>query len=71
MGDEMDEVKNRIEKVETWRTKTETRLAIVEANVETIKEKMEKIDNNTTWLVRLVAGAIVLGAMAYLFDIPV
>jgi hypothetical protein len=38
-----------------------TRLAVAESNIREMRQQLIKIDSNTTWTVRLVMGAILLG----------
>jgi hypothetical protein len=38
-----------------------TRLAVAESNIREMRQQLIKIDSNTTWTVRLVMGAIMLG----------
>jgi hypothetical protein len=38
----------------------EIRVAVAESNIKEMKEKLGKIDSNTSWTVRLVIGAILL-----------
>ncbi|MFD2704093.1 hemolysin XhlA family protein [Salibacterium lacus] len=68
MEDKVDEIKHRVEKIEAWKSKTETRIAIVEADVKTVKKQLGKIESNTTWLLRLIVGAILLALLRILFE---
>ena len=70
MEDKVEEIKNRVEKIETWRTETNTRLAIVETDVKTVKEKLNKIESNTTWLLRIVVGAVIIGMLSLILQDP-
>jgi len=36
-----------------------TRLAIVETGLESVKQDIMSIKNNTTWILRLIMGAII------------
>ena len=67
----MTNAEQRIETLEHWQGETNTRIALVERDVKTMKQRLEKIESNTTWAVRLISGAIVLGILAYVFNIPV
>ncbi|WP_085523843.1 hemolysin XhlA family protein [Tuberibacillus sp. Marseille-P3662] len=68
----MDEEKmeKRVSDLETWQGKTNTRLAIVENNVENVQKKLDKIDNNTTWLLRIVIGSLISAGLWYLISTP-
>jgi hypothetical protein len=57
----MDE---RVTKLEYDMTDVKTRLAVAEAGLKDMKEDMQSIKNNTTWLLRLVIGAIIGAVLA-------
>jgi hypothetical protein len=65
------DLEKRVEKIEAWQAETNTEIALVKADVKTMKRQLGKIENNTTWVLRLVTGAIILGVLAYVFKIPV
>lgn len=44
----------------------EIRLAVVESKVAKIEENIEKILNNTNWLVKSIVGGIIAAALAFL-----
>ena len=44
------------------------RLGIVETKVEGMEKKLDKIDNNTTWILRTIIGSIVGGILLYFFN---
>lgn len=44
-------------------TDLETRTAVAENNIENIKKTLNKIESNTTWLLRIVIGAIILAIL--------
>jgi uncharacterized membrane protein len=49
--------------VEMRLTQLETRVAVAENNIDTINKKLDKIESNTTWLLRIVIGAIILAIL--------
>lgn len=57
-------MEERVTKLEYDMTDVKTRLAVAEAGLKDIKEDMQSIKNNTTWLLRLVIGAIIGAALA-------
>jgi len=44
------------------------RVGIVETKVEGMEKKLDKIDNNTTWILRTIIGSIVGGILLYFFN---
>lgn len=62
--------KERIDSLETRVTNLETRVAVAENNIENINKKLDKIDNNTTWLLRIVIGAIILAVLGFIIQSP-
>ncbi|MEK0285908.1 hemolysin XhlA family protein [Caldifermentibacillus hisashii] len=55
---------DRVTKLEYDMTDVKTRLAVAEAGLKDMKEDMQSIKNNTTWLLRLVIGAIISAVLA-------
>jgi hypothetical protein len=43
-----------------------TRLAVAESNIKDIKEDLSSIKSNTTWIIRLIVGAIVLAVLGFI-----
>ncbi|MDZ5478248.1 hemolysin XhlA family protein [Bacillus thuringiensis] len=44
----------------------ETRTTINEKDISTINQQLEKISLNTTWILRIVIGAIVMAVLGFL-----
>jgi len=44
------------------------RVGIVETKVEGMEKKLDKIDSNTTWILRTIIGSIVGGILLYFFN---
>lgn len=57
-------MEERVTKLEYDMTDVKTRLAVAEAGLKDMKEDMQSIKNNTTWLLQLVIGAIIGAALA-------
>lgn len=54
---------DRIIKLEDDMSDVKTRLAVAEANIKDIKEDIAAIKNNTTWILRIIVGAIVTSVL--------
>lgn len=68
----MDELTKRIEQLEGRTTALERNVAVIERNVAVIETdvkhinlKLDKIDQNTTWLLRIVIGAVILAILGF------
>lgn len=57
-------MEDRVIKLESDMSDVKTRLAVAEAGLKDMKEDMQSIKNNTTWLLRLVIGAIIGAVLA-------
>lgn len=66
---EMDNMQ-QYDKVTDRVTALETRMAVAEANLADVKEDLAQIRGNTTWILRLIIGAIVLGVIAVIMKDP-
>lgn len=44
-------------------SETKVRVAVAEANIKDMKEDISTIKNNTTWILRLILGAIALALL--------
>lgn len=53
----------RIDKLEENQRNHEVRLAVAESDIKGIKNDISSIKNNTTWLLRIVIGAIIAGLL--------
>jgi len=56
-------MEQRIEKLEGDVIEMKTRLAVHESKIDKIENKIEKIESNTSWTVRLILGAVILAAL--------
>lgn len=56
-------METRVKKLESDMVDVKTRLAVVEAGLKDVKEDLRSIKNNTTWLLRIVIGAITMALL--------
>ena len=56
-----------VQKVENELSDLKTRVAVAERDISTIMNKLDKIDSNTTWIVRLLSGAIIMLILGFIF----
>lgn len=42
-----------------------TRMAVAESSIKDIKEDLSSIKSNTTWIIRLIVGAIILAFIGF------
>lgn len=61
-------MEHRIAKLEDRVTGLETRLAVAESNIKDIREDISSIKNNTTWILRLVLGAIIVASLGLIIN---
>ncbi|WLR41323.1 hemolysin XhlA family protein [Bacillus carboniphilus] len=59
-------MEQRVRQLESDVTDLKTRVAVAESNITDIKTDLASIKNNTTWLLRIVIGAIVLSLLGLL-----
>ena len=58
--------KERIDKLEVDMVDVKTRLAVAESNIGEMSRRLEKIDNNTSWVVRLIIGGYIMAVLGLL-----
>lgn len=63
MGREIDSLKTDLRTLESKVAVLDTRTSINERDINNIHDQLRKIDNNTTWILRLIIGAIVLAVI--------
>lgn len=56
-------METRVKNLESDMVDVKTRLAVVEAGLKDVKEDLRSIKNNTTWLLRIVIGAITMALL--------
>ena len=55
--------KERIDKLEVDMVDVKTRLAVAESNIEELSRRLEKIDSNTSWTVRLLLSGFIVAIL--------
>ncbi|WP_419955949.1 hemolysin XhlA family protein [Neobacillus niacini] len=63
----MEQLENRVSKLEDKVTGLETRVAVAESNIKDINKKLDSISNNTTWILRIIIGAIIMAILGLVF----
>lgn len=56
-------MERRLTSLENKVNNVETRLAVAEAGLKDMKEDMQSIKQNTTWILRLIIGAIIMALL--------
>lgn len=56
-------MEQRVKKIEEDMVDVKTRLAVAESSIKDIKEDLSSIKSNTTWIIRLIIGAIILAVL--------
>lgn len=57
-----------VQKTEDKIASLETRMAVAERDISAITNTLSKIDSNTTWIVRLLVGGIVMGIIGFIIQ---
>lgn len=60
-------MEQRVSKLENDMVDVKMRLAIAETNIKEIYKTLDKISNNTTWILRIIVGAIVGVLLGFAF----
>ncbi|UYZ01179.1 hemolysin XhlA family protein [Peribacillus frigoritolerans] len=60
-------MENRVKSLEVDMTEVKTRLAVAESNIKDVKEDISSIKSNTTWILRIIVGAIILALLGLIF----
>lgn len=61
-------MEDRVRKIEEDIVDIKTRLAVAESSIKDIKEDLSSIKSNTTWIIRLIVGAIVMAVLGFLIS---
>jgi hypothetical protein len=56
-------MEQRVAKLEADMVDVKTRLAVAESNIKDMREDISAIKNNTTWILRIIVGTIVLALL--------
>lgn len=59
-------MEQRVNKLESDMVDVKTRLAVAESNIKDVKDDLHDIKSNTTWILRLVIGALITAVMGIL-----
>ncbi|MBA2872429.1 putative nucleic acid-binding Zn-ribbon protein [Anoxybacillus calidus] len=59
-------MEQRVAKLEADMVDVKTRLAVAESNIKDMREDISAIKNNTTWILRIILGAIITGLLGLL-----
>ena len=65
---EVKKMEQRVGKLEVDMVDVKTRLAVAESNIKDVKEDISSIKNNTTWILRLVIGSIIMALLALIIQ---
>lgn len=57
----------RVSKLEADMSDVKTRLAVAESNIKDVREDLSSVKNNTTWILRLIIGAVIMAVLALIF----
>lgn len=60
--------KERINKLEVDMVDVKTRLAVAESNIEEMSRRLEKIDSNTSWTVRLLLSGFIVAILNLILE---
>nr|WP_281363467.1 hemolysin XhlA family protein [Anoxybacillus calidus] len=66
MIERCDSMEQRVAKLEADMVDVKTRLAVAESNIKDMREDISAIKNNTTWILRIILGAIITGLLGLL-----
>lgn len=65
------ETESRIISLEGRVAALESRVAVTESDIKNITKTLDKIDNNTTWLLRIMISAIVVALLGLVITNPI
>ncbi|WP_079479730.1 hemolysin XhlA family protein [Halobacillus salinus] len=60
---EFNELDKKVDELQNEQTQTKQR-------VEHMEKKLDKIEDNTTWILRLILGAIIMAILAFILQSP-
>ncbi|WP_281659138.1 hemolysin XhlA family protein [Halobacillus sp. Cin3] len=63
-------MEERVKKLEEDVGDMKSRLAVAESNIRDMKQDISDIKSNTTWILRLILGAIILAILAFILKSP-
>lgn len=62
------EQNKKVEKIENDVSDLKTRMAVAESNIKELREDIGGIKDNTTWILRLVIGGLIMAVVAFLIN---
>lgn len=60
---EFKELNDKVDNLKTEQTRTKERVSHME-------DKLDKIEDNTTWILRLIIGAVIAAILAFILQSP-
>ncbi|PFA22814.1 hypothetical protein CN373_09400 [Bacillus cereus] len=63
LNEEMDDLKVTVKELTKDIRILETRVIINEKDIATINKQLERINMNTTWILRIIVGAVLTGVL--------
>ncbi|WP_406944471.1 hemolysin XhlA family protein [Halobacillus sp. SY10] len=61
--EEFEKLDDKVDELKNEHTKTRQR-------VQNVEQKLDRIESNTTWILRLILGAIILAVLGLIFNSP-
>lgn len=58
----------RLSRIEQDVVELKTKVAVAESNIKEIKQDIDGIKDNTTWILRLVVGGIIGAILAFIYS---
>ena len=58
----------RLSRIEVDVVELKTKVAVAESNIKEIKQDIDGIKDNTTWILRLVVGGIIGAILAFIYS---
>jgi 5-bromo-4-chloroindolyl phosphate hydrolysis protein len=68
--EDIKEMKRDLKEAQNKIQSLETRMTVNERDIKAVFKQLTKIDNNTTWILRLILGSLLLGIIGYFIKVP-
>lgn len=68
LSTEVNSLKSEVRALETELARVVTEQQVQKVQIANIEKKLDKIEGNTTWLLRIVIGAIILYILQNIFE---
>jgi len=59
---------NEIKELQQEVGQIKERLAVAESTIQRVEQKIEKIENNTSWTIRLILGVIIISTLKLMLN---